>query len=142
MGLTVSVAVACAAVGFVVAWLLSGKTRRSLVVAGQELESLNASLSSIEAELAELREKHADSLTELQGCKEEDQKRRIQVTELERRIHDSNMWEVKYEKLLKQHQECSAKISELEKTKVELNFCQQQLAAARKKTEELSDGGA
>jgi hypothetical protein len=141
MGVSVWVAVASAAVGFVVAWLVSGKTRRSLVVAGKELEILKASLCSNEAELAQLREEHAGSLTELQGLEEEDQKRRIQVTELERRIHDSNMWEQKYEKLLKQHQECTAKISELEKTKVELSFCQQQLAAARKKNEELGGGG-
>jgi len=99
--------------------------RASTAKQGSALATANERIREIEKELEEARD--------------DSQKHRLKVTELEQRIHSSGMWEGKYEKLLKEHQGCATKVSQLEITKVELNLCRQQLEAVRKRSEAGGD---
>ncbi|OGQ83639.1 MAG: hypothetical protein A2289_11255 [Deltaproteobacteria bacterium RIFOXYA12_FULL_58_15] len=134
--------IAALVVGFLLAWFFGGKTRHALVAA---TESVAAQATKLE-ELGAKHDKAQSKILSLEGEIEElnknNQQIRIQVTELERRIHDNKMWEAKYEKLLKEHNANVAKLSDFEKTKVELTFCEQKLASAKKKIGELEAAAA
>jgi chromosome segregation ATPase len=151
MGLNLLLVVIAFLCGSVVSWLLGGRIRRRLASANETLAVRTRSLAEKERELEELQGTHAKAAQDLaerqadvEALKRQNenlaganQQTNIKLSELERRIHDGNMWEAKYEKLLKERQEYAAKISELEKTKVELMSCEMKLTSAKKRIAEL-----
>ena len=124
-----------AAVGFGLAWVQGARVRRELRAAQEALASSAKSLSDTEQNLKTKNEENQALDLSVSQARQRSQELTLRITELERRVHDAGAWEVKYGKLLKDHSQCATKLSELEKTKVELSFCQQQLEALRKKSQ-------
>lgn len=122
------------AVGLFLGWLRLRRAKSLLAEAKQQLETALASSMDLQEEVASWMAKHGQSQAEADAG-------RTRLSELERRLYESESWQGKFESLLKENQAITARVSELEKTKVELRFCQQQLDAARKKIGDLEVAG-